>query len=378
MLHGCLSRPAHWRYHGGLADAQPDDTRVTNIIVITRPEDASSEARRIADTLTRELAPRFEVTVDDGTGPAADISPTDIVMPVIGPDWLAITRKLSEAADHDEVGARIAAGLRRGATVIPVRVGPAEAIPGMPTSRDLPEDLRGLALYRARTIARERFEDGERSLLQAIRPPPVAIKADRLPGNSTIKMIGMAGAAIVSTVIFSNLIAYMTVPGWQLPIPRADGQLRPGSVFSGITGEGRIRRAIEAALAKGRPPDEARRCQSQMIEAVDAGTILFATASADLDQRSHLTLDALARIIRNCPDFVIEIGGHTDSAGDPSANQRLSERRAGAVRDYLIAGGVAREMVVAVGHGASQPVAPNDTPANMARNRRIEFNITVR
>ena len=118
------------------------------------------------------------------------------------------------------------------------------------------------------------------------------------------------------------------------------GQVRPTGSIGAWTGEGRIRRAIEAALAKGRGVEDARRCQTSLITATDTGNILFETGSADLDRRSHQTLDGLAEIIKGCPGFVIEVEGHTDSAGDLVANLRLSERRAVAVRDYLLRAGV--------------------------------------
>ena len=67
----------------------------------------------------------------------------------------------------------------------------------------------------------------------------------------------------------------------------------------------------------------------------------------------------------------MQIAGHTDSVGSDSYNQDLSERRALSVRDYLAAGGFPRSQMTAVGFGESQPIAPNDTPAGRAANRRV-------
>ncbi|TKB36769.1 MAG: OmpA family protein, partial [Mesorhizobium sp.] len=68
--------------------------------------------------------------------------------------------------------------------------------------------------------------------------------------------------------------------------------------------------------------------------------------------------------------------GHTDSDGSPAANKLLSERRAEAVADAIVAAGIARTQIMATGYGEERPVAANDTPKNKALNRRIEFSAT--
>ncbi len=68
----------------------------------------------------------------------------------------------------------------------------------------------------------------------------------------------------------------------------------------------------------------------------------------------------------------VRIAGHTDGVGDPEENQRLSEARAEAVRDYLVSHGIDASRVEAVGYGDTQPVASNDTDEGRAQNRRIE------
>ena len=67
------------------------------------------------------------------------------------------------------------------------------------------------------------------------------------------------------------------------------------------------------------------------------------------------------------------ITGHTDSSGDAAANQKLSEERAEAFKTYLVDKGVDASRVTVVGKGSSDPAFPNDTAANRAKNRRIEF-----
>ncbi len=120
---------------------------------------------------------------------------------------------------------------------------------------------------------------------------------------------------------------------------------------------------------------EADACQTQMRDVATAGTIRFGWASADLDRSSLPTLRRLAEVARACPTARIEIGGHTDAEGTPERNASLSERRAQAVFAYLSEAGVAADRMTAVGYGAAQPVAPNDTAENRAKNRRIEFTV---
>ncbi|HUT77821.1 MAG TPA: OmpA family protein, partial [Polyangia bacterium] len=69
----------------------------------------------------------------------------------------------------------------------------------------------------------------------------------------------------------------------------------------------------------------------------------------------------------------VAVSGHTDSVGADSYNQQLSERRANAVRDVLIADGVAGDRLTATGYGASMPVASNADAAGRAQNRRVEL-----
>lgn len=114
-------------------------------------------------------------------------------------------------------------------------------------------------------------------------------------------------------------------------------------------------------------------CQTALSRAVREGVINFTRASFDLDPGSFPTLNRLAEAANRCPTMVVEIEGHTDSEGTPERNQRLSDRRATAVREYLIRAGVDPGRLVAIGYGQDKNIAPNDTADGRARNRRIEF-----
>ena len=106
-----------------------------------------------------------------------------------------------------------------------------------------------------------------------------------------------------------------------------------------------------------------------------AGNISFRSGSARLDVAGSTILDNLVDIVRRCPDMRLQIVGHTDSDGSDAANLALSERRAAAVVDYLAQAGIDAARLAALGRGEAEPLLPNDTAENKARNRRIEFRV---
>ncbi|MFY0583123.1 OmpA family protein [Cystobacter fuscus] len=103
-------------------------------------------------------------------------------------------------------------------------------------------------------------------------------------------------------------------------------------------------------------------------------TIYFDTGKAIIQKRSFGLLDQVAMVLREHPELEkVRIEGHTDSVGRPYANLGLSQRRAEAVRYYLVNKGVAPERLDATGFGQERPIASNDTAMGRAANRRVEF-----
>ncbi|MBX3272717.1 MAG: OmpA family protein [Sandaracinaceae bacterium] len=98
----------------------------------------------------------------------------------------------------------------------------------------------------------------------------------------------------------------------------------------------------------------------------------FATARATIEPDSLPRLDRIVEYMTHRPRVRILIAGHTDNVGNARANQRLSEQRARAVREYIVSRGIDGGRIESVGLGDEQPVAPNDTPEGRAQNRRIE------
>ena len=101
--------------------------------------------------------------------------------------------------------------------------------------------------------------------------------------------------------------------------------------------------------------------------------INFATGKAEITPESENTLRKALKTLQTYPDISVEIAGYTDNVGSDKSNQKLSERRANAVRDWLVREGIDPERITAVGYGEANPVASNDTPEGRLQNRRIEF-----
>jgi OOP family OmpA-OmpF porin len=102
--------------------------------------------------------------------------------------------------------------------------------------------------------------------------------------------------------------------------------------------------------------------------------LLFETDSAAIEAayRERLLSNGVPILEKN-PDLRVRIDGHTDSRGEVAHNQKLSERRAEAVRSFFVENGISASRLEARGFGETQPAGPNDTPENLQLNRRVEF-----
>ncbi len=105
-----------------------------------------------------------------------------------------------------------------------------------------------------------------------------------------------------------------------------------------------------------------------------SGGVLFTSGKADLLPSAQAKLNSVAEALtQQDPDSKIVVEGHTDSQGSESYNQELSQRRAQAVRDYLVSRGIAADRVTSQGLGYSRAIADNKSAEGRANNRRVEI-----
>ncbi len=106
---------------------------------------------------------------------------------------------------------------------------------------------------------------------------------------------------------------------------------------------------------------------------VNMSDVLFDTNQATLKPGAKEKLAKVSGILLAYPSLHLTVEGHTDSTGSDEYNQKLSERRADSVREYLVSNGIADNNIEAHGYGKTRPVATNDTAAGRQQNRRVEL-----
>lgn len=109
------------------------------------------------------------------------------------------------------------------------------------------------------------------------------------------------------------------------------------------------------------------------IPALILDNVLFETGSANLKTSSRTELNELAKVLTANEGIKIQVNGHTDNVGDAVKNKALSEERAKAVYDYLVANGIEEIRLSYKGFGDTRPIATNDTDGGKKRNRRTDF-----
>lgn len=106
-----------------------------------------------------------------------------------------------------------------------------------------------------------------------------------------------------------------------------------------------------------------------------AKTILFDSGKASFLQQTYPVLQSIVAILKEYPTSRFNIDGHTDSDGSDALNQKLSEDRAAAVKNYLIQNGIAADRLASTGYGESKPIDTNKTKKGKANNRRVEVKL---
>lgn len=109
---------------------------------------------------------------------------------------------------------------------------------------------------------------------------------------------------------------------------------------------------------------------------VTLGDVLFDTARSELKAGSLQKIYPLAEYLKEHPETMVKIEGHTDSRGSEDYNAQLSQRRADSVREFLVSNGIAPNRITAQGMGENFPVATNSTASGRQQNRRVDVTIT--
>lgn len=150
-----------------------------------------------------------------------------------------------------------------------------------------------------------------------------------------------------------------------------------GGVAGGVVGykmDQQIKELKEKTAGSGVDVTETDGGKAILVNLPDGVT--FAVDSTTISPAFQKTLDEIALSLKQYPDSLIDVYGHTDSTGSDAYNQSLSERRARAVADYLAMRGVSSSRIRSQGFGEQYPVASNDTAEGRALNRRVEIKIT--
>ncbi len=130
---------------------------------------------------------------------------------------------------------------------------------------------------------------------------------------------------------------------------------------------------VAGTVANNGCPEPTKEEQDQLN--AYAKTILFASGKSTIKTQSESVLKDIVEILKKYPTSKFTVEGHTDSAGSAKLNQRLSDARANAVKNFLVENGIDQFRLSAVGYGEDKPIASNKTRAGRKENRRVEINL---
>jgi outer membrane protein OmpA-like peptidoglycan-associated protein len=233
--------------------------------------------------------------------------------------------------------------------------------------------------YNAAQVKTSAYPDSETpvEVLLTAKPPAAGqVRAHVTDSNgkpislATVRFTSPSGAIVDADVESPGNFVARLPPGEYTVDFVADGFLAKQRQ---VTVNGGQVQSIDVSLTK---KPARTRVQLGKGEIKVKGTVHFGTNNAVIRPDGEQLLDEVADVIIRHPEIhKIRVEGHTDNRGNAQHNLTLSKQRAQAVVDYLIKQGVDPSRLTAEGYGSTQPLVPNLTPANRARNRRVAFKI---
>ena len=191
----------------------------------------------------------------------------------------------------------------------------------------------------------------------------LALAAGSAFANVTPNLTDSQGAAVKDgqgACVVTSGIVHPDCAGVKAPAPRPAEPAKPAAPA-----------APAAPTAPGTPPRPAPASVKQAVVIQADALFDFDKSVLRPDGRKSID-DALAKLRGVDVEMVIATG-HTDSVGSDAYNQKLSERRAAAVKDYLVSKGIPAAKITTIGKGESQPVATNKTAEGRQKNRRVDI-----
>lgn len=207
------------------------------------------------------------------------------------------------------------------------------------------------------------------------RPEPVVIVSGRVINTKTKQPTGAA-------VNYSDILSSDS-PGQALASPN-NGQykiaLPAGKNYSFLAEkEGFYAIAESIDLTKLKGYEEVSRdlfiTPLEEGQTIRLNNIFFDFNKADLKKESFQELDRIIKLLQSHKTLVIEVSGHTDNVGDDAYNQKLSQQRADAVKNYLLQKGIEATRLGSKGYGETKPLVGNTTDKERSTNRRVEFTV---
>ena len=254
---------------------------------------------------------------------------------------------------------------------------------GLLVGRPAREDERAQALALVRAVWGVRTAQTRTTAVPVQALPVIAALPDHaaLPEVTALRDLQPAAASLgavpeLRPAAVALVRTYAVDAGSEMEVGHTDSSPIAGNA------EAAAHAAPSPPIATAALPESHMASRAACVAAVEGAgrsvELHFKRGKSGLDASGKAILDRLVSVVNECPQASLRIAGHTDAAGRAGQNLALSRRRARSVTSYLANKGIDAGRLEAVGYGETRPVAPNDSRANRAKNRRIEVVTTER